>query len=314
LNNAAPHRRSRLKKVLLGIGALFAVLLAIAVFALETSAGVPERSRFTIDLEALRAAAGPEDALPIEAHAEQVAKFRIPRIAAMAGASFERTTFGFYVWQLVYSDGTTAVLDAVHSLATHKAKGYDLADYDGAAWSHQENAVKTANIMACTHEHHDHLGGFSESAHFASFGDRLKLTKAQREEPKMGGIGRAIGGVPNLDSGPEGSIHPIGPGLVAISAPGHTPGSQIIYVRMKGARELLLIGDIAWQNFVLDQVGNRPRAVTWLAREDGEAVGHQLRAILDVKARNPALDVVVAHDVAAMETRFRAGMVISGLR
>jgi glyoxylase-like metal-dependent hydrolase (beta-lactamase superfamily II) len=243
-----------------------------------------------------------------------VAQFRIPKAAVMAGASFELVTFGFYVWQLVYSDGTTAVLDAVHSLALHKKNGYDEADYDSAAWSHQENAVKTAKLMACTHEHHDHLGGFSESEHFASFGDRLKLTKAQREEPKMGGIGRAIGGVPNLDSGPEGSIHPIGPGLVAISAPGHTPGSQIIYLRMKGARELLLIGDVAWQNFVLDQVRNRPRVVNWLGREDGEAVGHQIRAILDVKARNPALDVVVAHDVAAMDARFHAGSVISGLR
>jgi glyoxylase-like metal-dependent hydrolase (beta-lactamase superfamily II) len=167
--------------------------------------------------------------------------------------------------------------------------------------------------MACTHEHHDHLGGFSESAHFASFGDRLKLNAAQRKEPPMGGIGRDLGGTPNLGSGAEGSIHPIGPGLVAISTPGHTPGSQIIYVRTK-AHEHLLIGDIVWQGFVLEHAGNRPRAVTWMMGEDGEAVGHQIRAILDVAERNPALDVVVAHDVPAMEARFRSGAVIAGLR
>ena len=304
----------RWKKIAIGAGVFVAGLFALALFALQTGAGVPERARFAIDLEALRAAAGPEEALPEEARAERIASFEMPRMAAMAGGGTEPVTFGFFAWQLVYADGTTAVIDAVHSPEMHVANGYDPGDYDSAAWSHQENAVKNASIMACTHEHHDHLGGFTDSAHFASFGDRLKLSQPQREEPPMGGVGRAIGGTPNLESGAEGSIHRIGPGLVAISTPGHTPGSQIIYVRLKGSRELLLIGDIVWQSFVLEQAGNRPRAVAWIAGEDGEAVGHQIRAILDVAKRDPALDVVVSHDVPAMEARFRSGAVIAGLR
>ena len=74
-----------------------------------------------------------------------------------------------------------------------------------------------------------------------------------------------------------------------------------------------LIGDIAWQGFVLEQAGNRPRGVAWMMGEDGEAVGHQIRAILEVAAKNPALDIVVAHDVGAMEARFRSGSVLLGL-
>jgi glyoxylase-like metal-dependent hydrolase (beta-lactamase superfamily II) len=294
--------------------AVVAGLAAFVWYALFTGVGVPDKARFAIDLQALRAAAGPEAALPVEARAERVAGFGAPKQAAMAGAGFSKVEFGFYVWQLVYPDGSTAVLDAVHSHAMHKANHYDDAGYDDAAWEHQEKAVATARIMAITHEHHDHLGGFSESSHYAEFGPRLKLTEAQRRLPPMGGIGRELGGAPNLESGPEGSLHVIGPGLVAISAPGHTPGSQMIYVRLKGGRELLLIGDVAWQNFVLERAGNRPHLVDWLAREDGVAIGHQIRAILDLAKANPGLDVVVAHDIPAMEARFASGAVGRGLR
>jgi glyoxylase-like metal-dependent hydrolase (beta-lactamase superfamily II) len=307
---AMSKRRIAVRAVLV----LIASLALFAWYALFTGAGVPDKARFAIDLQALRAAAGPEAALPVEARSERIAQTQLPAIGMMVGGGFGKRNIGFYVWQFVYADGSTAMIDAVHSPAMHKANRYDEAGYDLAAWEHQEKAVATARIMAVTHEHHDHIGGFTESSHFAEFGPRLKLTEIQRRQPAMGGIGRTLGGAPTLESGPEGSMHVIGPGLVAISAPGHTPGAQMIYVRMKGGRELLLIGDVVWQNFVLERVGNRPRAITWLMGEDGVAVGHQIRAVLDLEKQSPSVDVVVAHDIPAMEARFASGAVARTLR
>ncbi len=120
-------------------------------------------------------------------------------------------------------------------------------------------------------------------------------------------MGHAIPGTPELESGPEGSLHPIAPGLVAISAAGHTPGSQMIYARLKGGAELLLLGDIAWQHQNLAEARTRPRLTSLAMHEDAQAVTHQLRAILDFRKANPGVDVVIAHDIGEMERRFRLG-------
>ena len=101
--------------------------------------------------------------------------------------------------------------------------------------------------------------------------------------------------------------------MVAVTAAGHTPGSQMLYVRLKGGAELLLIGDIAWQEASLEQLRTRPRLASLIMGEDAEAIVHQLRAITELRKANPALDVVVAHDLAAMERRFQSGAVQKGL-
>ena len=99
-----------------------------------------------------------------------------------------------------------------------------------------------------------------------------------------------------------------------ISAAGHTPGSQMIYARLKGGAEFLLLGDIAWQHQVLDEAKTRARLTSMVMHEDAVAVTHQLRAILDFRKANPGVDIVISHDVALMEKRFAEGKVGKGLR
>jgi glyoxylase-like metal-dependent hydrolase (beta-lactamase superfamily II) len=130
----------------------------------------------------------------------------------------------------------------------------------------------------------------------------------------MSGVSRDLSGEATLESGPEGSLHPVAPGIVAITAAGHTPGSQMLFLRLKSGREILLTGDVAWQEATLEQHSPRARLVSWIMREDDEAITHQLRAILDLKRSTPSLDVVVAHDIPAMDRRFAAGSVGSAFR
>jgi glyoxylase-like metal-dependent hydrolase (beta-lactamase superfamily II) len=285
-------------------------LVAVGAYGLFTSREVPEKSRFALDLNAMREAAGPIDACPTSARAELVAGADLPGPVVMAGGPFSMLRFGFYSWQLRYDDGTAVLLDPVHSRRTQdqQAKGQP---YDDAAWDRQEKAIAAASVIAVTHEHYDHLGGAADSAHFASFGPKLKLTAAQRRKPSMAGVTRDLAGEPTLESGPEGSLHKVAPGVVAVTAPGHTPGSQMFFVRMKGGAELLLVGDIVWQEANLETLTTRARFVSWLG-EDAEAITHQMRAIVDFKKANPSADVVVAHDVPAMERRFASGAVGRG--
>jgi glyoxylase-like metal-dependent hydrolase (beta-lactamase superfamily II) len=41
-------------------------------------------------------------------------------------------------------------------------------------------------------------------------------------------------------------VLPIAPGVVLVKTPGHTPGSHVVYVRLKCGQEILLAGDGAW--------------------------------------------------------------------
>ncbi len=292
-----------------------AVLVVLGLFVKFVALGglsVPDKARFALDLNALREAAGPAESCPSSASAERVATADMPGPLVIAGHSFSKITFGFYSWKLRYDDGSTVIVDPVHShtMQDMESKGQP---YDDAAWERQEKALAAASVIAVTHEHYDHLGGAVDSAHFASFGPKLKLTAAQRRPLGWGGVGRDLSGEPTLESGPEGSLHKVAPGVVAVTAPGHTPGSQMLYVRMKGGADLLLIGDIVWQEANLELLVTRPRLVSWLG-EDEEAIAHQIRAIADFKKANPSVDVVVAHDVAAMERRFANGTLVRGFR
>lgn len=302
-----------MKRFLKWAGVVLLLLAGAFAFLLRTSVGVPEKARFALDLAALRAAAGPEEGLPESVRAEEVARAELPLPGAIVGGEFRNTTFAFYCWQVAWADGSTAVIEAVHTPRQHAAQ-YQGNPYRQDAWERQEKALLAAKVIAVTHEHHDHIGGISDAAQPAALAPKLKLTAAQRRKPPFGAAENAVGGEATLDSGPEGSIHPIAPGMVAITAAGHTPGSQMIYLRLKGGRELLLIGDIAWQQVNLTLARTRPRLVSLLMGEDATAVANQLRAILDLQRANPSLDVVVSHDVAEMERRFQSGAVARGLR
>lgn len=298
------------RKLKIALGVLVVVLL-IFKFGLLTSRAVPEKSRFAIDLAALRTAAGPVESLPESARADRVASLMMPCFLAVTGGPLALCSLVQYGWQLIYPDGSSVILDPVHSRATQDKNSGDT--YDDQAWERQEAAIAVARVIAVTHEHYDHLGGATDSKHFASFGDKLKLTAAQRKKAPLAGVERDLSGPATLDSGPEGSLHPIAPGVVAITAPGHTPGSQLIYLRLKGGAEFLLLGDLVWQNLNLELAVGRARLPSLIMSEDTEGTVNQLRAVLELKKANPTLDLVVAHDAAAMEARFKAGTVASGL-
>ena len=52
------------------------------------------------------------------------------------------------------------------------------------------------------------------------------------------------------------------PGIVLVKAPGHTPGSQLVFVKLASGKELLFIGDVAWHMDQIRQLWYRPRLVT----------------------------------------------------
>src|SRR5262249_27587523 len=109
--------------------------------------------------------------------------------------------------------------------------------------------------MLLTHAHWDHTSGV------ADFPDApVLLTRAERESVAAGGaFTQFISNTPDVNyqvydfpSGPylgfERSLDFYGDGsLVVVPAPGHTPGSVIVFMTLPDARRFALVGDLAWQ-------------------------------------------------------------------
>jgi glyoxylase-like metal-dependent hydrolase (beta-lactamase superfamily II) len=88
---------------------------------------------------------------------------------------------------------------------------------------------------------------------------------------------------------------PIAPGMVLIKAPGHTPGHQMIYVRLDSGREYLFIGDVAWTLANITQLKMRPANTIRRISEDAAALMCESRWIRDVMEKE-GLTIIPSHD------------------
>ncbi|GMT98647.1 hypothetical protein KH5H1_27660 [Corallococcus caeni] len=108
-------------------------------------------------------------------------------------------------------------------------------------------------------------------------------------------------------------LHLLRPGVVLIKAPGHTPGTQMVYVRLVDGREFLLVGDVAWHQDNIQLPRMLPRLAQWVGGGDAQAMAHQLRWLHDLQGTAPELHLVLAHDGAQMQDSQRRELILDGL-
>ena len=84
--------------------------------------------------------------------------------------------------------------------------------------------------------------------------------------------------------------------IVVVPAPGHSPGSVIIFVNLPNKQHYAFIGDLAWQQEGVRLREERPFITRVLADFDPEGVRAQLRRMAAIAKRFPDLVIVPAHD------------------
>lgn len=157
--------------------------------------------------------------------------------------------------------------------------------------------------VVLTHAHWDHVSGLDDLRELSVF-----VNADERRFIEHGGdmslLVRGFGGLRyrdySFDGGPyAGFAHShdlFGDGsVVLVPAPGHTPGSIIIFVRTP-ERDYAFIGDIAWQLEGIDLPAERPWASRWLVDVDAAAVRDLLVRLHRLQAYSPRLTIVPAHD------------------
>jgi len=158
--------------------------------------------------------------------------------------------------------------------------------------------------VAFTHLHFDHTGGMRElcdaigrdvpvfqtpwQLEFRNFG-----TEPGAEDLRASGCAVTTA----LDGGPRYAI-PGFPGLFAVAAGGHTPGSTVYLAQIDGTG-WVLSGDVT--NAKANLLGDIPKPLlysTLIVPEDRSRLGELRRWLAELDA-DPAIEVVVSHDLTA---------------
>jgi hypothetical protein len=103
-------------------------------------------------------------------------------------------------------------------------------------------------------------------------------------------------------------ILPIAPGVVLIKAPGHTPGSQMVYVRLASGSEVVLAGDVAWHSSGITMLRQKPDSVARRLGvvEDRAPIAAELRWLKELTTSG--VTVIVAHDRAMIDALVLRGV------
>jgi glyoxylase-like metal-dependent hydrolase (beta-lactamase superfamily II) len=289
-------------KILLAFVGVLTVLALVVFLVLVRPRYHGEHCTWDLDLGRVRqlAASLPGDS-PREIRVEEVTRMEMPGALACPGHPWQLRAFSVYAYQLVFAD-RTIVVDTAMSPAQAK-EGHADAKYDAAAWQRVTKGLQGASEIYVTHEHADHMGGAFADDRWAS---KLRLIPRQLDsksgsQPIISAAARAAAKVVAYER-----YLAIAPGVVLIEAPGHTTGSQMVYVRRADGAEVLLTGDTAWLADNIDDEQPPAKLAFLITKGDANANACQLSAL----KRLPDLPMMTGHDPQRMAALLERGVFV----
>lgn len=260
--------------------------------------------------EARKLAMTKPDRLPVKIQSIIVAEGAFPANAVVAGESlFRKRALAFTANKVVYGDGYV-IIDTAHDQSTQD-EFFNGHPFYADKFNIVQSALEKAKLILFTHEHMDHVGGVSHALHFDLVAPHVGMTKEQMEGETLKDAKFPDGSLSKLKPVVYDQMISPEPGIVLIKAPGHSTGSQMIFVRLKDGKEFLFVGDIAWDMDNVTWQRGRPRLLSMLLHEDRYAVRGQLEAI-KAAAEKEKLIVVVAHDKDQWEDYVKKGFLEAG--
>ena len=222
---------------------------------------------------------------------------RVPGTLFVAGGGLKRRLISI---QAVLVRGAWGDVVVDSGFGPQDAQAFGLEKYFPANQRRVDAALRNARRIVFTHEHLDHMAGLLRLPDFAQVSGKALITP---EQTPGGTVARTL-------PWPAGArVRPfryaryaaIAPGVVLIRTPGHTPGSQMVFVRRGDGQEYLLAGDTATMTRSWTKLRARSRLVgDLMVHEDRPAIYAWLKAIRALHRADPALIVVPGHEDEAL--------------
>jgi glyoxylase-like metal-dependent hydrolase (beta-lactamase superfamily II) len=222
-----------------------------------------------------------------------------PLADIIEGGSQENYVSARTAFQVVYPSGW-AMIDSGMDQAVHRFFGFGRVE---PYWPDRNAAVqetlRKASLVVVTHEHGDHVAGVIRSDSRKEIAAKTLLTREQvrtlTSSPQMPEIGLTPEAARDYIVVDYDSYLPVAPGIVLIKAPGHTPGHQMVYVRLGSGREFLFIGDVAWTLAAVTESKLKPPATMQRINEHAPAIFQELRWVKEVMGQEKLI-VIPSHD------------------
>ena len=306
-----------LRPLLLVLSGLVVLLLGGFWWLFLADSTAPAEARGLLVLEDWREMVSSDPSrLPTEIRVLEIGRDKAPGFAARAGGFGTDWNTTYNSVQIVWPDRTMIIDGAIdaETAAAMKQSETDWA-FDAAAYDTLLAAMLSAESVLITHEHLDHVMAVARHPDPAALAPKLLLNAPQIATLPIfakGTLDPAIAGLaPRLD----GSVQQVAPGVIVIPVPGHTPGSQLVYIQLQNGTETLLIGDVAWTLDAVETHTTRPVLTQYAVfdpDEDRTSVKAQLRALYDLMQANPELAVLPAHDSVQLAELIAEGRLQQG--
>lgn len=291
-----------------------ALVLVLALCSYPSTVSAQENPYSNTLLARIRAAAksvpGPR---PRELRYITVADVRLPLSFSVADADTQRVTSVFPAFQIRFADRWIMVDAGLDSSAMiqyyRSAPGYSSARYDSL-----QLALRDADLVVLTHEHVDHANGVQRGPYFRQIAAKTLLSSAQRRSwvnppvratfqmsPDSASVFRVV----EYDL-----LHSLAPGVVLVRAPGHIPGSQLVYVQLADDREVLLVGDLVWMMAGLTANAQKPQPTIDDLKEDRATIQREMDWVRSILS---SITVAPSHDKARLDALVGQGLLHVGL-
>lgn len=289
-------------KLALRITSIILLLVVGLGYFVLSGRPIPEQTQFALNLSQLRElAAAPKEQLPVAVEALVVAQGSMPSGLVVAGANMRPLKRVWPSFQLRYED-YSFVIDGAYKEPNQPGQLTVL-----------EAALLRARKVLFTHTHADHVLGVAKAEFYAQIKDKLVLTFEQLNESNHGRRNFPAGGLSGIVALKYDMLKRFAPGVVLIKSPGHSQGSQMIYVQTRDTNEFLLVGDVVWDMGNINSLQTRPKLIgEWLLKGDEALVAQQVRALFEFHQAHPDVHIVISHDANLLQQQFVQGLLVEG--